>query len=335
MERYIKALIKTSSSLLRKKNVVGVGVGLKKSGQERTKRPALIVFVEKKIAPGEMDKNHLVPRKVEGLETDVVEIGRVRLLNSATVRERPAKPGMSIGHYKVTAGTFGAVVKDVATGERLILSNNHVLANGTDGRDGLGNIGDPIYQPGVYDGGKESDHIANLYKFLPIMKSIQSNTECPIAAGLTRKGNSLLKLVKPNYQLQLLKKYSGTNLVDAALARPLSPDMVRESVLGIGLVEGVTSAELNMMVQKSGRTTGITRGEVTALGATLQVDMGNTESAWFSDQVVTEMKSQGGDSGSLVLDEARRAVGLLFAGSESHTIVNRIENVMDRLGVKL
>jgi hypothetical protein len=36
--------------------------------------------------------------------------------------------GVSIGHYKGTAGTAGCLVKDKKTGEILILSNAHVLA---------------------------------------------------------------------------------------------------------------------------------------------------------------------------------------------------------------
>jgi hypothetical protein len=45
--------------------------------------------------------------------------------------------------------------------------------------------------------------------------------------------------------------------------------------------------------------------------------------------------SQGGDSGSAVLDDERRLVGLLFAGSETTTVVNRIEHVFSALGVTL
>ena len=45
--------------------------------------------------------------------------------------------------------------------------------------------------------------------------------------------------------------------------------------------------------------------------------------------------SQGGDSGSAVLDQNNHLVGLLFAGSDSSTIINRIENVFSVLGVSL
>ena len=45
--------------------------------------------------------------------------------------------------------------------------------------------------------------------------------------------------------------------------------------------------------------------------------------------------SAGGDSGSAVLDMNKRVVGLLFAGSDSTTIMNPIQLVLDALQVQL
>jgi len=46
--------------------------------------------------------------------------------------------------------------------------------------------------------------------------------------------------------------------------------------------------------------------------------------------------SQPGDSGSLIVDrKSKRPVGLLFAGSSSHTIANHIEDVVQALGVTI
>jgi len=45
--------------------------------------------------------------------------------------------------------------------------------------------------------------------------------------------------------------------------------------------------------------------------------------------------SQGGDSGSAVLNNTDNLVGLLFAGSDTTTIINRIENVFSALGLSL
>ncbi|GBF32823.1 hypothetical protein DCCM_1019 [Desulfocucumis palustris] len=334
MEKIFRTLKKTRNTLLNKKNVIGVGVGYKQVGMERSKKPALIVFVEKKEDAEALPKDHLIPADVEGAVTDVIEIGPVRLLDIRTEKARPAKPGMSIGHYKITAGTFGAVVRDLKTGEKLILSNNHILANATNGSDGRSQIGDAIYQPGVFDGGKESDRIATLYKFIPLQRQ-SGESKCPVAAGIAGVGNALIRLVRPNYRMKLVKFYNTPNIIDAALARPVDPGLVEDDILEIGRVEGLKTVTIEDRVNKSGRSSGLSSGEVTALGVTLQVQLNDEEFGLFSDQVVCDMRSQGGDSGSLVLDDSRRAVGLLFAGSDNFTVFNHINNVLSALEAKI
>jgi len=182
MERHLRAINKYSKDLLNKTNVIGVGVGYKKVRGVETEQLSLIIFVEKKLPSDRLSKSNVIPGKINGLYTDIVEIGRVRLLDNRVDRRRPASPGISIGHYKISAGTFGAVVKDKTTGEKLILSNNHILANATNGFDGRSSIGDPILQPGPHDGGGPNDQIATLLRFIPIRHSIQ-DVECPVAAA--------------------------------------------------------------------------------------------------------------------------------------------------------
>jgi len=109
LDRYFRALKKNRAKLLGLQNVVGVGVGYKQVGEEGSGEPAFIVEVEKKLPAADLARSHLVPKKIDGLNTDVVEIGVVRMLGVRTSRERPCQPGMSIGHYQSTAGTFGAV----------------------------------------------------------------------------------------------------------------------------------------------------------------------------------------------------------------------------------
>lgn len=45
--------------------------------------------------------------------------------------------------------------------------------------------------------------------------------------------------------------------------------------------------------------------------------------------------SQGGDSGSAMLDENNNLVGLLFAGGPSTTILNRIQHVFRELNISV
>jgi len=151
MNRYLNTLNKHRRKLLGLKNVVGVGVGYKQVGDSTTEQPAFVVYVEKKLPAPDLSRSHIVPRQIDGLDTDVVEIGVVRMLGVRTSRERPCRPGVSIGHYRSTAGTLGAVVMDRATGRLMILSNNHVLANGSSVQEVRARAGDPILQPGGCD----------------------------------------------------------------------------------------------------------------------------------------------------------------------------------------
>ncbi|MDP3803969.1 MAG: hypothetical protein Q8Q87_00290, partial [Candidatus Omnitrophota bacterium] len=69
------------------------------------------------------------------------------------------------------------------------------------------------------------------------------------------------------------------------------------------------------------------------INATIRVDY-DGKAALFRNQIMTSAMSQGGDSGSLVLDQKRRAVGLLFAGSDLVTLCNPIRDVFKLLDVK-
>ncbi|GAB6179086.1 hypothetical protein JCM14036_04050 [Desulfotomaculum defluvii] len=334
MVNFLKAVEKAKWRLLGIKNVVGVGVGYKHVGLERTEQKAIIIFVSKKEGAETLSREELVPYKINGLETDVIEVGEIRFLEDDRKKHvRPARPGLSLGHYRVTAGTFGAVVRDRTTGEPLILSNNHILANATDGKDGRSAPGDLILQPGEYDGGTKNDRIATLLRYIPIQKG-EAPATCPIANGASRIANMFVHAIRPNYDLKFFKREGVANHVDCAVARPLNPDMINDDIIGFGKIQGVAEAKPGMKVFKSGRTTGITSGVVTAIGTTMQVKMDDNNNAYFSNQVICDMKSQGGDSGSLVLTEGNRAVGLLFAGSDRVTVFNHIQMVLDKLNVE-
>jgi len=90
-----------------------------------------------------------------------------------------------------------------------------------------------------------------------------------------------------------------------------------------------------MTIKKSGRATGLTTGEILQADVTLNVQYGAGRIARFSDQLLAGAMGQGGDSGSEILDNGNKLVGLLFAGSDNTTIINRIEIVFSGLGLSL
>jgi hypothetical protein len=314
-------------------NVVATGVGYKVVGGERTEEVAVVCSVTEKVPRSQLAEEELVPREVSGVPTDVVATGRLRALETAAAepdprgRFRPAPGGVSIGHRDVSAGTLGCLVR--RGGELLILSNNHVLANSN-----VASAGDPVLQPASHDGGTlGKDTVATLADFVPLRLS-EEESGCGMAQSTAGALNWFAGLFGSDARLRAVSRQVSANLVDAALARPLDPGLVTGEILGIGEVAGQASAELGMRVRKSGRTTGLTDGEIVQIDVTADVWYGE-RFARFEDQLMADGMSRGGDSGSAVLDEEARLVGLLFGGSDDTTLVNRIEHVFDVLGVGL
>lgn len=315
------------------KNVIGIGYGCKEKNGKKTNEEAIVVLVERKLPLSSLNRKDLIPHSIEDYRTDVIEIGKLRMLETRTSRIRPAQPGISIGHYKISAGTLGAIVKDKKSRKSMILSNNHVLANISNGHDNRAKIGDPILQPGVYDdGAKPNDVIANLEKFIPIRRGT-GEPQCKIAIAVEKIANYLVHIIRPHYTVKFFKQ-EGVNLVDCALARPKSIKDVNSEILGIGKVKGIKEPEVGMKIRKSGRTSGITKGEIKAINASVKVNMEDKEVASFDDQFVATAMSKPGDSGALVLDGENNAIGLLFAGSDEATVCNRISSVLEKLNVE-
>ncbi len=326
--------------VLKQKNVVGAGLGHKEVKNRSTDEVSLVVLVSRKEPLEKLKRQDVVPLKLGSLLTDVQEVGVLRLLEGPApdegdrrARWRPAFPGTSIAHYRSTAGTFGALVRDKSTGEALVLSNNHVLANTSDGRDGRAHRGDPVLQPGPFDGGREADILARLERFVPLQRE-ESRPKCALSEWLGQLVNMKPLLKRRGYRLQLLKLEDRGNLLDAALARPLEAAQVHGEILGLGTVQGVEEAKIDQRVFKSGRTTRVTSGRVKILEASVWVQVAENSRVLMQDQLITEVMGLPGDSGSLVLDEKNRVVGLLMAGSEVVTIMNKASHIETLLGVQ-
>ena len=288
-------------------NLVGIGVGNKIVQNNVTGRPSVRFYVVRKLDKGVILREHLLPSEIEGVETDVVEVGHLRAqVSSQRKRLRPAKPGCSIGFTLnasrdglLMAGTFGALVANGDT--RYILSNNHVLAN-----ENLLPVGAPILQPGPLDSGDErSDAIARLSRFVPL-------------------------------------SFTTPNRVDCAIAEILAPEFVRSTLMArVGKLS--SSQPINvvtgMSLEKVGRGSGYTTGEVFDVSATIKLsyEMGEIT---FLNQILIRSTSRAfsadGDSGALVVDtESGRAAGLLIGGSGTFSVANHLEDVLRELDVTI
>ncbi len=372
----MQAQAEFESRLLAKPNVVGVGVGFKEEKGKTQGDLALVVLVEQKKPLAALEPHEVIPPEVDGMRTDVYEVGQLRAQQTPRERFRPLIPGgVSIGHYKVTAGTFGALVKDRTTGEVLVLSNNHVLAYNNEAQ-----IGDNILQPSAMDGGAApSDVVAKLERFVRLRfldeppdappSGGTPNPPCDVVTAVAAIANTIAAALGSNRRLtiasaaaverareltgggvpdspQLLLRAlavspnAPTNQADCAVARPVDPAMFSEIIRHIGIVKETTAPTLGMRVGKYGRTTAYTEGNITLLNATVNITYstsgGRQRVARFVGQVIAEGMSEGGDSGSLVVSTVdRKAVGLLFAGSPVATIFTPIDIVLNALNVSL
>jgi hypothetical protein len=325
----IRGILKHNrENLLKRQNVVATGIGYKETSGTKTTTLSIVCSVKEKLASSQLSGPDRVPATIDGTPTDVVKSGVIRALQAPTDRFRPAPGGVSVGHAAITAGTLGCWV--TKNGQKLILSNNHVLANSNDAE-----IGDSILQPGPFDGGSfPQDHFANLMQFVPISFEGEPS-ECQFANAVITVFNAGCRVINSNTRYNAAKVQAEDNLVDAAIATPLDPADVKDEILNIGPIQGTVEGELGMTIKKSGRTTGFTTGEIQQVDVTANVQFGAGQMALFTDQLLAGAMSQGGDSGSAVLDDNNRLTGLLFAGSDTTTIINRIENVFSALGISL
>ncbi len=308
--------------LFARRNVVACGLGYKNCDATNTHELSLIVSVTEKLPRVALKPRDVIPQSLDGMLTDVVQTGLLRAFQSppTQARHRPAFSGISIGHYQITAGTFGLLLRRGT--EVFILSNNHVLAAANQAQ-----IGDPIYQPGPLDGGSVDDRIGTLVEYVPLDFG-QAQGQCKVAQTIADVLNALAGATGSAHRLQSVQQTPGKNLVDVALARPDALDLVQPDILNIGLPTGVGEPALGMTVQKAGRTTGHTQGVVQQIDVTASVDY-NGKTAYFVEQYMAGRMSAPGDSGSAILDLEGRVVGQLFAGSDYVTLFTPIQRILD------
>ena len=224
-------------------------------------------------------------------------------------------------------GTLGALLQD-AGGTQYVLSNNHVLA-----RSDQSLPGETIIQPGLIDNGctpygygPGTTPVATLTGY-PALTSPLTNVDAAIARvtpGAVDPRGNILEL--------------GAKQLDGTLAAA-PPGISSSSGRG-------ETASLGMMVAKSGRTTGLTCAQVSAVNVDVVVDYftdcaetTHSLSKTFTNQIAIAGTSfsDAGDSGALVVDTANaEPVGLFFAGGTDlngveHAIANPVADVLATL----
>jgi hypothetical protein len=300
----------TKDELLNRPGVTGVGVGYKYVKGQRTEQIAIQVFVDNKRA---VPRGERIPTKIDQVPTDVIEreivLHTLRVpvadleLQADTGRYDPLKGGISIGPCRaiggfVYTGTLGAIVRDNATGNTMMLSNFHVMCV-----DSGWSVGDTMAQPSRVDTGACPGDIVGTLERAQLTSAVDAavathsarTTECSIVD---------------------IGDVAGTGTATLGMA-------VRKRGRTTGLTYGtVDSVALTVTINY-----GASLGSVT-LNNQIGVLVDTAQSTQFGNK---------GDSGSVVVDGSRNVVGLHFAGSTDGTfgVANPIAAVLSALNVSM
>jgi len=273
----------------------------------------VIIFVEDEEAKASL------PRSVYGYTVRTEITGRIEALSTLAAEPvsdvdkhrkeeiRPLVGGTSVSAYVTKgariylyAGTLGMVTYD----DR-ILSNAHVIAMEPGTGDFL-DVGTPIVQPGSGDGGRLDERVGELEAYIAI----------DFGDGAQNYADAAIGSVDGEVDVS-----HGEQFGEAGNYR----------IMGWGEVSS------NDIVRKSGRSTGVTTGEVVYTNASVFVDYGD-ETAYFVDQIVVNQDDWSfaahGDSGAAV-DKDGEFVGLVFGGSETHAVVCKAEHIVAGLDIAL
>ena len=333
--------------LFDKPYVVGVALGNKISGGEDTGERALTVLVEAKVDADLLKQDDLVPASIEGVTTDVQEVGIIQAGGPAGVithevdlaaLERAPADGAALREEAWEAAEAPAAQE---VGPLLLRTRMRPAMGGFSCghfRVTAGTIATGCYDAGALPGIPSryymlsNNHVLANSNFAAIGDPCLQPGVFDGGAVATDTIGRLARFVPIKYRTPTT---APRNFVDAAIAQVDFHNLNRE-IYWIGYVRRLYAAPtVGMIVQKTGRTTNFTTGRVTNINATVDVNYGSGRVARFARQILTTNMSAGGDSGSLVTNLDEDGVGLLFAGSSVVTVINHLNFVQALLGIRI
>ena len=201
-------------------------------------------------------------------------------IQNFTAKERPLKGGCSISPYNSQdVGTLGGSIKIENNNNDFFISNQHVL-NGEEG--------DPIIQPGSYDGGKfPNDVVGNHYWS-------KLNIYMDVAIGKVNVSNSIDKQTLCNYNIK-------------GVEEPKLGMKIKKSGRTTGCTTGIIDSVNATIVV-----------EYPSIRRTFKKQIRTT----------TSMSKRGDSGSIICNSENNKAIGLLFAGSYEHTYANNINMIL-------
>ena len=306
-----------------KRNVVGYSKKLRRrirNGAE-VDEEVIRVYVSEKLHASALSLRDLIPEEIDGVPTDVVEIGEVKALGihplAHVTRVRPLVAGVSIGNWAITAGTLGWYFRD-GKGREMLGSNAHVFA---DDPLSQSSIETRIVQPGRADGGTVPGDVVGTYHWHQPL----AGSGCALSnaiAGLLNGASALLGR-RTRFQLTLTERAK----IDFAVAEPTVEYELKlvtaeewHGFVGLGFAgstqasffckaehieaagwkpvdKTVEPATIGETIHKIGRTSEYTSGMVLDDSAYGRVSYGGLSMVEFDDVILTTPMLEAGDSG--------------------------------------
>lgn len=190
-----------------------------------------------------------------------------------------------------TAGAFFTTTEDNNT---YLLSNYHVL---------------------LHDGGEINDKIVH-----------------PSKADAYHNRTNFKVIGEVYWKQDILQ--TNFNTMDAAIAKIY--DHIKIDIGKYSKCEGISflgldSPKIGQNVKKCGRTTGYSNGRIRSINATVNVSNEDNESEYYINQILTTKMTEDGDSGSILVTEDNKVIGLLFSGNKRDaSFANNINTIFNK-----
>lgn len=305
------------SEVHRKKNVVGRSGTLHKkirNGKE-VRALAFRVYVEEKAPLSSLSSEDVIPPVIDGVPTDVIAVGKMTALplkkntpdEDPKLYRRPTPAGVSAIYAGGSACTAGWFARDLTDDTTVIIANNHCCA-----QENTLPVGHPYVQPSPHDG--DPITLGHLKRFVEI-KYIEFT--CAFR-------NTLFRLFK-----KFFIKEECNNLVDLGIVSVEEAD-IKIELLNIGKLRGKRRGTIGEEMEKMGRTTGHTSGGTLIDNSYIGTVQYSRGMALFGPVGLIQKDgfSAGGDSSSAIVTSSdKNFAGLLFAGSNTHTIFCHYDDV--------
>lgn len=318
------------SLLLKNSNIVGFGRGFKIINNNITDIPTLTIYVNKKHSIDSLSIESIIPKYINGVLTDIEEIGgnvfnyeatKVRFNNNhnaSTLNQKLLGAGMSIGNEENGFGgtvTCALIEKPRKDGkeEKFLLGCAHSLTKVNKETDSIGRVGDWIVNPAKKNKGDTSvKRVGRIADIAP------------------------LEIVKDKDKIRY-------TTMDAVLIRPEKNMEVLSGVMNGEKINGVTSTAPGVKVYYYGAISGKRYGVVKSINTVFEWSFKDSNNdikeLRYSKTIVVDGKFDINDTGAIglvdTMSKGTYGFGMLVAGTENTVVFSDLSEAVNHFNLNI